>query len=153
MPTSIYMSEIMEVGKNLSKFGGNELPGNIRVEMYGDKMVIKENRVKVFTMKKVVAIDNKLLIDYPKTENGQNSRGWGMLGMFIALYYGLSQRCTVVDLGSQMEMTIASMAFWTKFGIAGMNNNPLSRAFDRGITWVLANCPQRDGKITDFVIR
>lgn len=153
MTTSIYMSEIMQVGRNLEKFGGNVLPGNIKVEMYGSKMVIKENGIEVFTMKKVKIIEKILLIDYPKTSNNQDGRGWGILAMLIVLYYGQSKGCTQVDLGSIIEQTTASMGFWTKFGIARMNGTPLMIAFERGIRWVLEHCPQRDRKITDFVLR
>lgn len=153
MSTSIYMIELMRVGINLTKFGGNMLPGNIRVEMYGSKMIIKENEIKVFTMKKIKVVGDALLVDYPKTEKGQDGRGWGILAMLIALYYGQSKKCTKVDLGSMIEHTTASLGFWTKFGISKMNGTPLNFAFDKGIRWVLEHCPQRDRKITDFVLR
>jgi hypothetical protein len=146
------MGEIMQAGNTLFKFGGNVLPGNIKVEMYGHKMVIKENGQEVFTMKKLQVNDNVILVDYPRTAEGQNGRGWGILGMLIALYHGISKGCTQINLGSQIEQTNASMGFWGKFGIARMDGTPLRFALDRGIGWVLVHCQQRDRKVTDFVL-
>ena len=143
----------MQAGQTLGKFGGTLLPGDILIEMYGCKMVIKQKGKQVFSMKKVVVIENHLLLDYPKTIEGQDGKGWGILGMLIALYHGAFKRCTDINLGSQIEQTRASMAFWSKFGIARMEGTPLKFAFDRGISWVLEHCTQEDRKITNFVLR
>ncbi len=153
MPTVIPMIEIFQAGRNLGRFGGTLLPGGILVEMYGSKMVLKENGVVVFTMKTVKVLDTTLLIDYPRTVEGQDGRGWGILGMLIALYHGRLKGCTEIDLGSMIEQTSSSVGFWTKFGIARMNGTPLLYALERGIGWVLGHCPQADRKVTDFVLR
>ena len=153
MATSISMTLIWTAGKNLGRFGGTQLPDEISVEMYGEKMVIKQKTKQVFSMKKVAIVDTDLLIDYPKTAEGQDGRGWGMLAMLIALYYGQSKGCTQVQLGSQIEQTTKSMSFWTKFGIARMGGTPLLTALERGIGWVLKNCRQEDKVLTEFVLR
>jgi len=153
MPTVIPMLDIMQTGQTLGRFGGSLLPGDISVEMYGNKMVIKQKGKQVFSMKQVSVVDNHLLIDFPKTAEGQDGRGWGILGMLIALYHGAFKNCTDIHLGSQIEQTRASMGFWSKFGIARMEGTPLQFAFDRGIAWVLRNCEQEDKKITNFVLR
>ena len=151
MPTSIYMIQIMQASHTMHSFFGAQLPSNILVEMRGSKMIIKENNHQVFSMKTLKVINNSLLIDYPKVVDGQGGRGWGILGMLLALYYGLSQNCNRVELGSEME--ISSYGFWSKFGISKMSGVPLMLALGRGLGWVLAHCPQRDRKITDFVLR
>ena len=153
MPTIIRMVTIMQAGQKLFQFNGFSLTGRIKVEMYGNKMVIKEDGKPVFSMKKVQVNKEVLLVDYPKTVEGQDGRGWGVLGMLIALYHGLSKGCTAVSLGSEIEHTHGSLAFWSKFGIANMYNNPLLRALDRGIEWVLTHCPQTEKVITEFVLK
>jgi len=157
MPTTIHMSEIWQAGRLLGRFGGTLLAPNIRVEMYGAKMVIKENNVEVFSMKKLAVVDAPegltLLIDYPKTAEGQDGRGWGILGMLIALYHGQSKGCALLELGTEIEMTHGSLSLWGKFGIGKRNNIPLLFSLNKGPEWVLTHCHQEDRKITDFVLR
>lgn len=153
MPKNIYMTSIQEAGRELFKLGGYKLPGAISVEMYGQKMVIKENGTEVFTMKKVQVEERALMVDYPRTKDGEGGRGWGVLGMLIALYHGVSKGCNRVVLGTQIEQTRGSLSFWTKFGIARMDGTPMQTVFDRGIGWVLANCRQNDRVLTEFVLR
>jgi hypothetical protein len=152
MPTTIRMVKVLLAGHDLFRFGGNSLTGKIKIEMYGNKMVIKEDGKEVFSMKKVQVIKGDLLLDYPKTAKGQNGRGWGVLAMLIALYHGQSKGCKTVALGSEIEHTRGSLSFWSKFGISNMYNNPLLRALEKGIGWVLKNCTQSDNTITDFVL-
>lgn len=116
-------------------------------------MEIREKGKTVFSMKKCSAKGTNLVIDYPHTIDGQEGRGWGILAMLVALYYGLSCGCTNIELGSQIEPTRASTGFWGKFGIANMLHNSLRGALDLGIQWVLANCIQRGPEHTDLVIR
>ena len=155
MPTTISMATIMQAGHRLFRFGGFCLTDKIKVEMYGTKMVLKESGKEIFSMKKVQVIehDKTLLLDYPKTAKGEDGRGWGVLAMLIALYHGQSKGCTTISLGSEIEQTRGSLSFWTKFGISNMYNNPLLRSMERGIGWVLENCPQSDDTITEFVLR
>ncbi|MBL8111960.1 MAG: hypothetical protein JNK60_03685 [Acidobacteria bacterium] len=129
------------------------LPGGIQVLLEGGRLEIRERGKTVFSMKKCSAKGANLVIDYPHTIEGQEGRGWGILAMLIALYYGLSSGCTNIELGSQIENTHASTSFWGKFGIANMLHNSLHGALDHGIRWVLTNCPQRAPEYTDLVIR
>jgi hypothetical protein len=137
--------------------GPREILGKtIAVQMEGSHMTIFEDEVPVFTMKEV-SIETKdhglaLKVDYPKVKDGQEGRNWGILGMFLALYYGVSQKCTTVRLGSQIEITTVSTQFWGKFGIGRMEGTPLDYCLKKGTEWVISHCDQEEQKFTHIMI-
>jgi len=149
MPTIIAMQMIREAGKNLCK--GVSLPGSVKVQMFGSKMVMAVKKEEVFHMRMVKVIDRTLWIDYPKTAKGQEGRGWGILGMLIALYYGKSQNCSNVELNTAIEAD--SIKFWAKFGIGTKTGTTVENGLTKGFIWVLGNCPQRLNQPTEFVLR
>ena len=151
MAQDIDLSLIMKAGQNLFQFGGVTLPGNITAEMYGAKMVIKEGTTIVFTMKLVKIIDDELMVDYPKTAEGQAGRGWGLLGMLLALYYGQYKGCTSVALGSEIEIeNKGSVKLWAKFGIPKSSGTPMQHCLSKIRTWILSNCQQANQDVITF---
>ena len=156
MPIVIGMLRIWQAGKTLA-VRRHVLADGVVVGMEGAGMRILENEEDVFTMKTVSIVDDpgmkSLLIDFPKVKDGQEGRGWGMIGALLTFYYGLEKGCTNVQLGSQIEGTPESTRFWRDVGIQNMTNNPLRHCMDTAIEWVVTKCPQREKAITEFVVR
>ncbi|GGA38616.1 hypothetical protein [Dyella nitratireducens] len=152
MPTIIPMSRIFQAGRHLGK-GKVMLSDHIEVEMDDSTMIIKEKGLCVFSMKKMDAAGDYLLLDYPQIAEGQGGRGWGILGMLIALQHGLFMGCQKISICSPIQMTRVSTRFWLKFGINDVGNPLIRLVHEKAIKWVLDNCEQRFKEATDFVLR
>lgn len=152
MPTFIPMLNIMMAGHNLGFRKVLHSEGNQRIEIAldGNTMRIYENRMQVFSMRKVQVAGEELVIDHPKKEPGQSGRQWGILGMLIGLYYGRAQGCTTVFIPSPIE--VGSLAYWAKFGLREGKTN-LMFALGRGVEWVLGNNPQEHKEVTTFYLQ
>ena len=151
MPTIISMMQINEASQNLMRIRRTNLAPNIWVRLDVNTLIITEGVKQVFSMKNLSVIGDVLFIDYPKNAEGEHGRGWGFLGMLIALHFGLSSGCRYIELGTEIESN--SRGFWAKFGILGRHQIPLNSVLDKGISWVRENHTQHNRAYICFTLR
>jgi len=109
MPTTILLQRVIDCAKLLDSGHSIEMATGVRAVLGGGKLTITENGTTVFHMK-VMLQGTHLNLDYPRTVDGQQGRGWGRLGLLLALRFGLHRGCTTVAAGTPLEP--GSHSFW-----------------------------------------
>lgn len=87
-----------------------DLGNDITAEIKGQTLYLYQRRSQVFDMA-VQIHDGNLELDRPVTEESQRNRGWGRLGLLLALFYGRANGATTVSTGTFVEDPIA-FKFW-----------------------------------------
>ncbi len=90
---------------------GSRIPLGIGVyiEMTSTTLRIQENGMEVFKIS--VEINGyQLWLDRAETSLSQRRRGWGSLGLLIALYYGSIRGATTVGTATDVERS--ALRFW-----------------------------------------
>jgi hypothetical protein len=59
-------------------------------------------------------VDTDLELDYPRTSDDDQRRGWATVGAALALEYGLASGCTTASVATLIESTGAAAGFWVK---------------------------------------
>ncbi|WP_148059416.1 hypothetical protein [Sinobacterium caligoides] len=161
MPKDIELSTVILCAKQLDNRGHYFSLGNgITVNKSSGKIRIYENGYQVFSIKATIA-GSSLSVDYPKTVAGEEGRGWGILGMLLALRHASHQNCSTVIAETQFEL--GSYAYWEKFGITHSRQRNIQKAIIGAMSWVKGNIiqPSVDGtslmmirdKLTGSVIK
>jgi hypothetical protein len=115
MPITIQLEQVIACALSLDSGHGVTLAPGVTAQLAGGALVIRENGETVFHMKVRVEDDDHLVLDYPRTQDDQQGRGWARLGLLLALRYGLHVGCTTAAAGTQLESS--SYGFWSPAGL------------------------------------
>ena len=116
MPRTISLDKVIECAVNLHDGQIHALAPGVTVRLTGSRMTIFEDGVPVFwftTMRvEERGLVRYLYLDRCETQELQRRRGWGKLGLLIALRYGLAHGASETGTGTEVELTSAALAFW-----------------------------------------
>lgn len=115
MPITIQLEQVIACALSLDSGHAFTLAPGVTAQLAAGALVIKENGGTVFHMKVRVEGGGHLVLDYPRTLDDQQGRGWARLGLLLALRYGLHMGCTTAAAGTQLEP--GSYAFWVPAGL------------------------------------
>ena len=139
MPTTIHLERLIVCAENLYSGVSIELATGVRAQLLGNKLVITENGTVVFHMK-VIVHGTHLDLDYPRTTDGHEGRGWARLGLLLALRYGMHAGCTTAAAATQLEP--GSYSFWVAGNLQYSVHSNLQQSIVKIMLWINANIPQ-----------
>ncbi len=139
MPTTIQLERLIACAKELGSGHSLELAIGVRVRLQGGKLIIYEGGLPVFHMK-ISVQDTHLELDYPRTVDGHQARGWGRLGLLLALRFGMHAGCTTAAAGTQLEPD--SYSFWAAAGLQYSVKSSVQHGIVTIMRWIHANIPQ-----------
>lgn len=148
MPHNIPTHRIEQAGNNLRMGSQVVLTQGVRIKIEGTKLTIEENGDTVFRMTTQV-LDGELIVDSPYTFPGQTGRGWALLGVWIALNFGIAREAQSVKLGTLIEPTSEAYSLWNRVGIISTVPSVLLFAHERTVAEAQRVCIHGD----NFVVR
>jgi len=150
MPTTILLRRVIDCAKLLDSGHPIEMATGVRAVLSGGKLTITENGTTVFHMKVMVQGGTHLDLDYPRTVDGQQGRGWGRLGLLLALRYGLHKGCITAAAGTQLEP--GSYSFWGLGKLQFNVQTNLQQAIIAVMLTIRDNVPQPSALGTSVIV-
>lgn len=112
MPKTIMLQTIREVAEKLTSGATLTLYTGIAVSLQGMEMKITEDGREVFKFTRLLIENKALVMDYPVTPKEERGRGWGSVGLLLALYWARAKGCKKCGYQTELEMTTEAIRFW-----------------------------------------
>jgi hypothetical protein len=152
MPITIQLERVIACALSLDSGHGFTLAPGVTAQLAGGALVIKENGGTVFHMKVRVEGGGHLVLDYPRTVDDQQGRGWARLGLLLALRYGLHMGCTTAAAGTFLELD--SFHFWSPAGLQFSVHSSLQQSIAKVMLLIRSSIPEpRPAGTSVIVIR
>lgn len=139
MPITIQLEQVIACAMSLDSGHGFTLAPGVTARLAAGALIIEENGSTVFHMK-VRVEGTHLVVDYPRTLEDQQGRGWARLGLLLALRYGLHMGCTTAAAGTQLES--GSYGFWVPAGLQFSIPGSLQQSIAKVMRLIQASSPQ-----------
>jgi hypothetical protein len=134
MAMTIQLAQLVEVARSN---GTGALGDGVSATLNGATLRLTFNGLPVFKINVDVQGTN-LTLDRAETPLGERGRGWGRLGLLLALRWGAAQGCTTADLGTQVEM--GAWMFWG--GLQYGTKRSLQSAIIAEMRWINTHIAQ-----------
>ncbi|MEO8020377.1 hypothetical protein [Polaromonas sp.] len=139
MPITIQLEQVIACAKSLDSGHVFTLVTGVTARLAAGALAIEENGNIVFHMK-VKKEGSNLILDYPRTQDEEQGRGWARLGLLLALRYGLHMGCTTAAAGTQLETN--SYSFWVPAGLQFSLKSSLQQSIIKVMLLIQRSSPQ-----------